>query len=100
MEKYLHEIRQVISTEIDRRINNSDFMGEKFSISANELENEVSWFMVGIETAIVAVTESDKCIDVMSTTLFEVPLTWEKFFKQQDPEYKEYLRLKTKFEEQ
>lgn len=98
MEKKLPEIRRVINDEIDRRNNLSEAMGERTNYAADELENELSWFAIGISTAIDAIVEREHQMDMLNNTSFEVPDNWKKFFIKEDPEYKEYLRLKSKFE--
>jgi len=54
---------------------------------ANKLERDFKYFYLGL-VANGSLSEEDD---------IEVPEEWEKYFVKEDPEYIEYLRLKSKF---
>ena len=92
MEKNLKEIKHVIEYVCKTKRLDAGFSGSHGDNGASRLERDLAFFIMGVEA-------TEPLLDGMvdDEDLFKVPTQWEGYFKESDPEYSEYLRLKEKF---
>jgi len=74
----LSKLKNKMTQEAHDRRESAGFNGEMGDGGASQLECEWKFYTYGIQSV--------------------VPPEWEHFLKECDPEYKDYLRLKKKFE--
>ena len=100
MKKTLSEIVDVISKEAKSKRTNAAYGGEWNDGGASKLEEELNLFVEGIRACSSAYLEEFNKVLSPDKALFKVPEQWVKYFIEEDKEYKDYLRLKEKFEKQ
>lgn len=91
MKKTAEEIRVTVYGETKRLRMLAGQSGSHNDGGASQLESNCKFFLMGVKAA--------DCEDVYSAhVIVNVPQQWEKFFIKAGPEYKEYLKLKEKYE--
>ena len=95
MKKTLKEISDKITSVAFNLREDAGHSGSWTDGGASVLEDSLSIFINGVKTGANAVGGFRGEIGDYK---FEVPEQWVKYFIEEDKEYKEYLRLKTKFE--
>lgn len=96
MKKTLNEIKHKISNVAESLRQDAGYSGAHSDFGATELEEKLAMFIAGVKACTDAYISTHNKI-LSGDTEFEVPSRWEKYFLEDDKEYKEYLRLKDKF---
>jgi len=92
MKKDIDEIQVAVLNEAKRLRDEAGYSGSHNDGGASRLESELNYFLKGVKAGMIE--------DIYSAyTYAEVPKEWEKYFIKEDPQYKQYLELKKKFEE-
>ena len=94
MKKTLKEISDKITSVAFNLREDAGYSGSWTDGGASVLEDSLSMFINGVKAAL----NTAGIIDGVEDYQLEVPKQWTKYFIEDDKEYKEYLRLKNKFE--
>ena len=95
MKKTLKEISDKITSVAFNLREDAGHSGSWTDGGASVLEDSLSMFVHGVKAGVNAWWCGK---ELVGDYQFEVPEQWVKYFIEEDKEYKEYLRLKTKFE--
>jgi hypothetical protein len=87
MKRTVIQIIETISEKAKRLRDNAAYGGAHSDGGASKLEKNLGFFVLGFKAG----GNTDLNTEV------EVPTAWTDYFFRQDPEYNEYLRLKSKF---
>jgi hypothetical protein len=106
MKRTLRQIVETITQKANEIRTNATYGGEHGDGGASKLEQDLEFFVLGFNTHSDAIIDEHGKGDwvVMGAQILksekeiDVPVSWQKYFYRQDPEYDEYLRLKNKFE--
>jgi len=100
MKKTLKEISDKITSVAFNLREDAGYSGSWTDGGASVLEDSLSMFINGVKAALTTagVIDENSYGDGAEDYQFEVPKQWTKYFIEDDKEYKEYLRLKNKFE--
>lgn len=97
MKRTLKQIKEIIQKAAHQKREDAAYGGERGDNGASRLESELEMFIKGYKACADAVIfETNHVVD--PETEIDVPTSWEGWFKEEDKEYQEYLRLKEKFE--
>lgn len=97
MKKTLNEIQVKISKVSNSLREDAGYSGRHDDGGASSLEKSLSMFINGVKAATDAYIDKHNKF-LSGDTEYEVPVQWRKYFIEDDKEYQEYLRLKSKFE--
>ena len=95
MKKTLKEISGKITSVAFNLREDAGYSDSWTDGGASVLEDALSIFINGVKTGANALGGFR---GEVGDYLFDIPTQWVKYFIEEDEEYKEYLRLKTKFE--
>jgi hypothetical protein len=98
MKRTLRQIKEKIAKVVEQKRLDAGYSGSMGDNGARELEEQLNMFIVGIKTAVDAYVEHENLIVKFNDFEIEVPAEWHKYFIIEDKEYKEYLKLKEKYE--
>ena len=96
MKRTLRQIVETITQKANEMRTSAAYGGDHGDGGASKLENNLEFFVLGFKTHADAVVDDPNHVIYVQTEV-EVPLAWQKYFFRQNPEYNEYLRLKSKF---
>jgi hypothetical protein len=97
MKKTIKEIQDKIKkVAADRRMD-AAYAGSMSDGGASELEAELDSFIDGFNAAILMCAEYSQLPPDIGVKPIEVPKRWQALFRDDDPEYQMYIKLKEKF---
>lgn len=96
MKKTINEIREAVQGAAHGMSESAAYSGERGDGGASALLMNLQYFLLGYKVAVDAYVEDSNYI-LDAEVEVDVPLAWEKYFVEADPEYQEYIRLKEKF---
>jgi len=100
MQATLNRIKKVNRKTVNERRVEAAYSGAMNDGGAGMLEEQLSWFLSGIQSAIDVLIDVDSEYSYLvdEDTEYSIPQQWRKYFIEEDLEYQKYLELKKKFE--
>lgn len=87
MKRTVMQIIDTVSEKVNHLRDNAAYGGSHSDGGASSLEKQLGFFVLGFKAG-----------NADLNTEVEVPTAWKDYFFRQDPEYDDYIRLKSKFE--
>lgn len=98
MKKTIKEIQDKIKKVAADRRTDAGYAGSMSDGGASKLEAELDTFIDGFTASIQMCAEYSQLPPDIGVKPIEVPKRWQALFRDDDPEYQMYLKLKEKFQ--